>query len=102
MVGTLQSSVFGPKVYLTCAQPEEPGGSGTGHEYQAGAGPKHGELSSSHGTFLQFTQFRGGLHRAVNPLTRITYTQNDVAQAMRNGSVSPTGTTGSFKFSRIL
>jgi hypothetical protein len=31
-----------PKLDLTDAQPEEPGGSGAGHEYQAGAGPKVG------------------------------------------------------------
>ncbi len=60
-IGTLLSCVFGPNFIsqiLTYAQPDEPGGSGTGHEYQAGAGPKHGELSCSHRTFLQFAGVR--------------------------------------------
>jgi hypothetical protein len=60
------------KVYLTDAQHKdsEPGGSGTGYEYQAGAGPKHGELSSSHETFLKF---RGDCTVLSTPLRFITY-----------------------------
>ena len=42
-----------PKVYLADALPEEPSGIVTGQPEQAGAWPKHGDASSSHGTFLQ-------------------------------------------------
>ena len=85
----MQSTVFAPsqvehrgtteqhirsKAYLTGAQPEDPSDSGTGHVYQTGAGPKHGELSCSHGTFLYYVALHVAQSRsAFNPLPLITY-----------------------------
>jgi hypothetical protein len=113
------------KVYPTDAQPEDPSDSGTGHIYRTVAGPKHGKLSYSHGTFLQAAlHVHVTLRRTFSPLS-IHYISQDhpnaheltnhilhpsPAPGLRSPGapgkklrmwcgkvpVSPTGTTGSF------
>ncbi len=46
-----------PKAYLSDAQPNDPSDSGSGHVYKTGAGPEHGELSCSQGTFLHVAHY---------------------------------------------
>jgi hypothetical protein len=54
-----------PRAYLTDAQQNGPSDSGSGHVYQTGAGPKHGELSCSHGTFLHVALYVWPLRRGI-------------------------------------
>ena len=56
-----------PKAYLTYTRPNYPSDSGSGHVYQTGAGPKHGELSCSHGTFLHVAPYVAQSHSAIKP-----------------------------------
>ena len=78
----VQSTIFAPlqvehrgatephiqhKAYLTDAQPNNPSDSCSGHVHQTGAGPKHGELSCSHGTFLHVAPYVAQSHSAIKP-----------------------------------
>ena len=71
-----------PKFYLTDAQPNNPSESCSGYVYQTGAGPEHGELSCSHGTFLHVAPYVAQSHSAINPpLASIHYISRDQPNA---------------------